>query len=504
MRKPLKSFFEPGTAIFHTFRSNKTHMRLLSFFLVLLLSTGAFALPKAYFHYKIYFTPLQESYISTSLQFAGGSFKYVANEMGELYAQVEITQLFKLGDSIVVGDRYTLTSPMMKDSTVEDFYDVQRYFINPGVYDYELIVKDVISGEEISGTQSIIVGAFYPERIMFSGVEFVQDIRPTTEKNNFVKNGYFLLPYLTNYFPPEYDKLAFYTELYNTDKLLGAGEEFLLTFSISNYDNGRRVEDIFKFQKLPAQSVNPVIGYLPIATLPSGDYYLELNVIDKNSDTVQTELVYFQRRNEIEEHFVSLDNITIDRTFEAALNTDSIHFFLNSLMAISPRFEYESIRKLLKSDDTVALKKYFYAFWIETSPENPTKGWNDYKKQVYYAEGIFGTQIKHGFETDRGRIHLRYGSPNSIIDRPNEASAYPYQIWHYYRIGQRSNIKFVFYNPDLITNDYPMLHSELPGEIQNYRWEQDLHSRDNPRSNLDEPYRTDHYGGNSSLLFQNP
>ncbi len=458
----------------------------------------------AYFHYKVFYTPSGDSYISTSLQFAGGTFKYTANESGELFTQVEIIQLFKQGDSLVLGDKYMLSSPFMKDSTVEDFYDVQRYFLAPGVYDYELVVKDLISGEEISGKQAVIVGDFHQDRILFSSIEFIQDVRASTDKNNFVKNGYFLLPYLTNYFPPEYDKIAFYTELYNTDKLLGDTTDFLVTFSISNYDNGRKVADIFKFQRLKSAPVNPVIGFLPVTSLPTGDYYLELNVIDRNNDTVQTELVYFQRRNDIEQHFVSLDNIEIDHAFGRSYDRDSIHFFLNSVMCIAPRYEYESIRKLLKSSDTTALEKYFFAFWRETAPEDPTKAWMSYKSQVYYAERIFGTQIKHGFETDRGRIHLRYGSPNSMIDRPNEPSAYPYQIWHYYRIGQRSNIKFVFYNPDLITNDYPMLHSELPGEIQNYRWEQILHSRDNPNTNLDDPYYQNHYGGNSTLLFGNP
>ncbi len=93
-----------------------------------------------------------------------------------------------------------------------------------------------------------------------------------------------------------------------------------------------------------------------------------------------------------------------------------------------------------------------------------------------------------------------------MIDRPNEPSAYPYQIWQYYRIGQRSNIRFIFYNPDLVTNDYPLLHSEMQGELQNYRWEHDLHKRDSPFNNIDDPGdgNTIHYGGNSSIYYINP
>ena len=151
------------------------------------------------------------------------------------------------------------------------------------------------------------------------------------------------------------------------------------------------------------------------------------------------------------------------------------------------------------------MQKYFHAFWIQTKPENPYEGWLSYKKQVYYTEKLFSTQIKHGFETDRGRVHLKYGAPNTVMDRPSEPSAYPYQIWQYYRIGQRSNVRFVFYNPDLVTNDYPLLHSEMQGELQNYRWQHDLHKRNSPNINIDDPNdgNINHYGGNSNIYYKN-
>lgn len=479
-------------------------MRTFLFSLTMLTAIAAWSKPQAYFHYKIFYTPDHQPYITTSLQFAGGTFKYKANEAGDLVTQVEITQLFKYKDSIIVFDKYLLDSPIMRDSTVEDFYDVQRYGIQPGIYDYELIIKDVVSGESISAIQSLQVNDFNEAKINFSDVEFIEDAYKTEEKNNFVKNGFFMLPYLTNYFPPETDKIAFYTELYNTDKVLTAGEDFMITYTISDYDSGRRYADLFKYHRLKASPVNPVIGYLPIETLPSGNYNLEMYLINKENDTIHSNVVFFQRRNDIQVASLTNADIQIDKSFMAYIDEDSIPYFLNSLMPISPRYEYESIRALLSSKDTLAMKKYFYAYWLETSPSNPQMGWEKYKQQVYYAEKMFGTQIKHGFETDRGRIHLKYGSPNSVIDRPNEPSAYPYQIWHYHRIGQRSNIRFVFYNPDLVTNDYPMLHSDMQGELQNYRWEVELHKRDNPMNNLDEPTNTIHYGGNSRILYSTP
>jgi GWxTD domain-containing protein len=148
------------------------------------------------------------------------------------------------------------------------------------------------------------------------------------------------------------------------------------------------------------------------------------------------------------------------------------------------------------------MEKYFYAFWQETSPTNTYSAWLDYKQQVKYTEKLFGTQIKYGWESDRGRVHLQYGAPNAVVDRPSEPSAYPYQIWHYYRIGQRSDVRFVFYDTDLVTNDYQLLHSDMQGELQNFRWESALHKRDSPSTGVDDPGGSVQYGGTSSTLFR--
>lgn len=477
-------------------------MRIALTFLTLCFATLTYAKPQVYFDYKVFYTPDQSSYVSTSLQFVAGSFKFIGDGTGNLSTKVEITQVFTYKDSIVVADKYMLDSPVMKDSLIEDFYDIQRYALNPGIYTYELTIKDVISGEMVQGQQTLEVKAMKENQLMISDIEFIEDARPSEEQNNFTKSGFFMLPYLTNYFPPEIDKIAFYSEIYNADKALGENEPFMLTCGIENSSTGRMVEGIFKFKRMDARSVNPSINFVPIEKLPSGDYNLVVNVLNKKSDTLVSKKVFFQRRNDIDlAQLVSPDDLEIDPSFKNDIPWDSIPYFVGSLMPISERYESETILRMLKGTDTTLMQNYFFSYWRQSAPEDPFKAWRAYKAQVYYAERLFGTQIKYGYEADRGRVHLQYGSPNAIADRPNEPSAYPYQIWHYYRIGQRSNVRFVFYNPDLVTNDYPLLHSDMQGELQNLRWQNDLHKRDSPTDNVDDPNNPSHYGGTSQILY---
>jgi len=479
--------------------------KLLIVFTILFPQIGnAQRKPKVYFDYKVYYTPNQKAYIETLLQFSSGSLKYVANQNGNLESSIEVTQIFKKNDTIVVADKYIVKSPEMLDSTVEDYFDIKRFQLKPDIYDFEIIITDLNRNESISGEQAIEIKAFQDNEIDFSSIGFIQSASKTIDESSFVKNGYFILPYLTNYFPPVNNKIATYFELYNTLDLLGANEKFMLTFEIEDYLTGNKINDIFKYQKLTTAKIVPIISFLPIDELASGEYNFVVSVINKDNEVVKQERLYFQRRSNLEKpNSISIENLDLDNSFTLNIDFDSIPFFVNCLLPISQRYERESILSLLKTKDTLTMQKYFHAYWAQTNQNAPYEAWVNYKEKVFYVEKLYSTQIKHGFETDRGRIYLKYGAPDYVTNRPNEPSAYPYQIWQYYRIGKRSNIRFVFYNPDLVTNDYPLLHSEMQGELQNYRWQHDLHKRNSPNINIDDPNdgNIQHYGGNANIYF---
>ena len=73
-----------------------------------------------------------------------------------------------------------------------------------------------------------------------------------------------------------------------------------------------------------------------------------------------------------------------------------------------------------------------------------------------------------------------------------------------YQDNKQSNKKFVFYNPDLVTNKYTLIHSTAQGEINNHRWELLIHKRDTQAPNLDSEKVRDHFGGNADDNFRNP
>lgn len=100
-------------------------------------------------------------------------------------------------------------------------------------------------------------------------------------------------------------------------------------------------------------------------------------------------------------------------------------------------------------------------FWARRNPD-PNDPENTYKEEHYrriaYANEHFAAG-KPGWKTDRGRIYIMWGPPDSIDSHPSggmyerpmeegggETATYPFEIWHYRYlegIGENINLEFV-------------------------------------------------------------
>ena len=121
-----------------------------------------------------------------------------------------------------------------------------------------------------------------------------------------------------------------------------------------------------------------------------------------------------------------------------------------------------------------------------------------------YLDKIYKNNFQAGFETDRGRVYLQYGSPTTVLQKDVASNEYPYEIWQYNKIGKFSNKRFIFYNPDLVNNAYRLLHSDMIGELKNPSWQLVLNNRNTSNGSVDDPNQNveKSYGGNSYNNFR--
>ncbi len=130
----------------------------------------------------------------------------------------------------------------------------------------------------------------------------------------------------------------------------------------------------------------------------------------------------------------------------------------------------EDVRWIITPEELSAFKQlsndeerdaFIEQFWLRRDP-TPDTPENEYKEEHYrriaYANEHFPAGIP-GWRTDRGRIYIMYGPPDSIDSHPSggsynrpmeegggETSTYPFEDWRYRYIegiGQEINLEFV-------------------------------------------------------------
>lgn len=422
--------------------------------------------------------PYLESYLSV----AGNSLNFIQKENGKFQATVNILMTFKLNNEIKAFKKYELFSPEIEDTTKTDFYfvDQQRVPLSNGTYDFEIQLSDKNNtAQPFPYNQNITID--YPgDKPVFSDIELVKSYTKATLVSELTKSGYDLIPYTYTFYPQNESKLIFYTELYNAEKVVGKDQKFILTWYLESFESNIRLHEYSKVKKETAREVNVLLSEISIGNLASGNYNLVLEARDQTNAVIASKKLFFQRMNPNAQMTLSeIQTTEIANTFaEKISDMDSLREYINSTYPIATGIEKTFIRSALKTADLKTRQQFLYSFWLNRDLNNPEMAWNAYKEQIYKVQVNFGTPVKKGYQTDRGRVYLQYGPPNTRSTQYNEPSNYPYEIWQYYTLSNNQrNKKFVFYSPDMVTSDFLLLHSDAIGEINNPRWKIDLRSR---------------------------
>ena len=452
---------------------------------------------KAYIDQKTYYSPETGNYAEIQLQFVGYSLKYEPVEGGlRSKVAIDIAAVNSANDTLVT-DAYVLESPVMRDSIIEDFFDIIRFPLAPGKYTVHVSLLDLVGNAgEMRGEIEMQIPT-YARTISVSDILIAEFANKTVEPTVFSKSGYDIIPRISNFYPTDLTSLPYYTELYNTDMF--PDSLFAVRQRIVSTTDSKEMVEFTRFTKMTTAPVVPLFRNVDISRLPSGSYRLELAILDRsNAEQGEAAYYYFERINEFEA-LTNIDDIVLNPEFQSLITDDSVAYYLASLIPIARPAEVKNILDNIKIGNKENCRKHLQQFWIQTSGNNAFNAWVDYKKQVMLVEELYGNNFQDGYETDRGRVYLQYGQPNQIITRETSPSEYPYEIWHYYKIKMYSNKRFVFYNPDLVNKGYRLLHSDMVGEQQNYRWPQALAKRNSSNINIDDPNdgNNSHFGGNA-------
>ncbi len=486
---------------------------LTSLFLLLTMFSQAAGNLSALFSYCSFDVPGSSPYIETYLHIIGNTVKFVPSENNTTKGQIEVHWTIKNGDSIVHFDSYNLNSPLHSsaDTIYPDFIDQQRVKLAAGDYDIELTIKDRNSDTKpVSIKQEISVG-FPLDSVSISDIELIESFTKTTVQNKSTKSGYDIVPSVNAFYPKQNTSLKFYAEVYRTN--IVPADDYLVRYYISRYDNNQILPMYAFNMRQKAAPTNVVLSEIPIDNLQSGNYNLSIEVRNKKNELISIKQIMFQRSNPQTKNQLTNDvSLTeVKNTFVWGINDlDSLTYLIDCLHPIASNTEIDASDQLMHLKDITLMQKFLFYFWQNRDPQNPEGAWLTYMREVDKVNQSYSAMGRKGYATDRGRVYLQYGPPNTVSNETQDPSAYPYEIWHYYEVKGQRNRKFVFYAQELSTNEYKLLHSDAIGELQQPQWQAMLHDRipthktKSGAIGIDQTESDDYYGSHSKDKFNNP
>jgi GWxTD domain-containing protein len=467
--------------------------QLFLFFSCLLIALNSLAV-RVFIDHQSFYSPETGPYLEVVFSFEGKSMKSVKNSEGQYIAQSNCNVILSQGNKVIRFAKFTASSTPTLLPTAADFMSLERFALADGTYQLEIEITDAndSSAAPLKHTETIEI-THLSEGCFFSEIAFVSAFTSTIQENAFSKAGYDLIPYVSNYYPSSLNGLILYAELYNSRKLLGKKISFAYSICITDALQNE-VASTKRIIRAEAEEVLPLIQTIDISNLISGDYKVKLEMLDREGKVVCTQFRDFSRNKILESTYTPPTSLDISNTFAARYtSSDSLYAHIQSCLPIAESVERNTIDNILSNVDLQTRQSFMYTFWYRRNSTNPEKAWNDYYQEVRAVQKEFGTKIKAGWQTDRGRVYLQYGKPSTRIVRNNDPDYWPFEIWHYYttNTGLRDR-RFLFYNTSL-NYDMELLHSDIPNELRNYDWKNLVRSRQ-----MNDPSSTGRIGNNQN------
>lgn len=455
-------------------------MKHLFLFLLLLVASLNLGAIDASISYARFQTPTDngtQAYVEVYLHIAGETVTYVPTQ-DALQASVEVLILFQQGEKIVQFDKYNLNSPLAKSKA--DFVDMKRFALPIGDYNLQVEIKDNNTPENDARYSTDFNIEVQQKQ---SDIQLLIDVaRATDNSNPFAKHGFVLEPLPYNFYNKQMEKMWFYSEIYNDSTMLG--EKLVVRYYLEQIENNERKPLEVKSRRKTAARLVPVLLGMDIKDLPSGNYNLVIELRDDTETLLSKKSIFFQRSNpylNIDVDVLADDVLEEQDVFVTELSDEDLQYALRALLPKTLLGDSDRLGAVIQGSDKKAKQLYLLNYWLQENPNLPERAFAAYMRVVRAVDNTFKSGFRHGFETDRGNVYLKYGRPDDMINVIDDPSAPPYEIWSYndFPSTNQTNVRFLFYNPTLAGGDYVLLHSTAIGELSNPQWEVELY-RDAP------------------------
>ncbi len=263
------------------------------------------------------------------------------------------------------------------------------------------------------------------------------------------------------------------------------------------------LSDVMMFSHYTLDSLGRIIDFEPNLNnnFSQGEKYIYFYFITLVSDSTDTLRIQYSIRDAngvlaqlnryhlvngpaYNEHYVRINRRQFDQSRyrlqvegiyqDKRLTSSKVFSFFWTEVPESPRdleLALKQMRYIMDADSIDwALKQpyeeklaYFKRFWKRMDPNPDTQKnelMDEYFRRVNYANENFSTMAQDGWETDRGRIFIKFGEPDDIERHPFEPGTMPYEVWRYYDLRKiflfidRTGFGDYYLDPNYIDEEY--------------------------------------------------
>ncbi len=428
------------------------------------------------------------AYLELYWQIDPFSLHYRKDSNGALVAWVQTDIVISNDTGVLFEDSYLLaTDPADPERASQRvIMDLRRLTLPYGKCKLELkLTEPEFPAQSFVYRQELDIPTPQSNHPLYSGIQLVDTLFLSPDVSNvFARNGYIQIPLAINFIDEDRKVLRYYSELYQTINLDTATFPIVQHSYISRREDGGMIPFLQKRDTMPAATVLPVIGTFDLSSLPSGNYFLNLRLIDRGGREVAAQNFFFQLLNKnpvsredtakkTEDTTDSPGVVFLDmsKTFVAKYNLAQVKAILEMLLPVADVWNRKAIENFLRRPDEMYMRYFIYNYFQKIDKDDPERAWKAFSERVKEVNRLYGTGSTPGYKTDRGQVYLKYGKPDDRVIVRNEQGALPYEIWHYYSVSQQSmEGLFLFYQPGSSVQDYRLLHSTVIGELRNTNW----------------------------------
>jgi GWxTD domain-containing protein len=286
-----------------------------------------------------------------------------------------------------------------------------------------------------------------------------QAFRSTMKKSMFYKNGYEFVPNPSALFGTGFDTAVFYAEFYNLNHLPKDGKFFQRSFLMRSGQMLAGTERLYA-REPTSETVVVFIERVPIGKLASGGYEFHLQLVDSAMKPVLAQSKKFFIFNPTVK--VNAPAVTSDENFSWLTEEEAkeMRTQVTALMTPEEIKVYDTLRTLRDK------QQFFQQFWAVRGGASARR---EFMNKVAEADRLYASRVRRGYETDRGRVFLKYGKPTQVESVAGSQQSRPYEIWTYLNSENQIEAIFVFIDRGSF-GSYELVHSTAPGEPQNPNW----------------------------------